>query len=54
MPQKQRNQVLTASSSPPCRLCEGVGSINICKFEGVGAHASLGTYGLHRLLVIGD
>ena len=42
MPQAQSNQVLTASSPLPCRLCEGVGSINICEFEGVGGRASLG------------
>lgn len=58
MPQAQSNQVLTASSPLPYRLCEGVGSINICEFEGVGGRASLGICGLHgllhRLLVIGD
>lgn len=58
MAQEQSNQVLTASSPLPCRLCEGVGSINICEFEGVGGHASVGICGLHgwlrRLLVMGD
>ena len=58
MAQEQSNQVLTASSPLPCRLCEGVGSINICEFEGVGGHASVGVCGLRgllrRLLVMGD
>lgn len=31
MERKQRNTVLNVHSSLPCSLCEGVGSVNICK-----------------------
>ena len=39
--------MLTAHSPLPCRVWEGMGSINTCKFGDVGGHGSLGVSGLN-------